>query len=78
MPEFASQLYPAVSELHSVEYRNGSQLRQGPVLIVGAGNSGAEIARDLARTHAAWLSSRDPGHGLAMSDQLRLTDPSGA
>jgi putative flavoprotein involved in K+ transport len=32
------------------------------VLIVGAGNSGAEIALDLAREHEIWLAGRDPGH----------------
>jgi putative flavoprotein involved in K+ transport len=62
VPEFASQLDPAVTQFHSVEYRNLSQLRDGPVLIVGAGNSGAEIAMDLARKHAIWLAGRDPGH----------------
>jgi putative flavoprotein involved in K+ transport len=61
VPAFASQLYPAVTQLHSVEYRNPSQLRQGAVLIVGAGNSGAEIALDLAKTHPVWLSGRHPG-----------------
>jgi putative flavoprotein involved in K+ transport len=62
VPAFASQLDPAVPQLHSVEYRNPSQLRDGPVLIVGAGNSGAEIAMDLASTHPVWLSGRHPGH----------------
>jgi putative flavoprotein involved in K+ transport len=62
VPAFASQLDPAVTQLHSVEYRNPSQLRDGPVLIVGAGNSGAEIAMDLASTHPVWLSGRHPGH----------------
>jgi putative flavoprotein involved in K+ transport len=62
MPEFAGQLDPAVTQFHSVEYRNPSQLRDGPVLIAGAGNSGAEIAMDLASTHPVWLAGRDPGH----------------
>jgi putative flavoprotein involved in K+ transport len=62
VPEFASQLDPAVTQLHSVAYRNPSQLRDGPVLIVGAGNSGVEIALDLASTHPVWLAGRDPGH----------------
>jgi putative flavoprotein involved in K+ transport len=61
-PAFANQLDPAVKQLHSVEYRNPSQLHVGPVLIVGAGNSGAEIAMDLASTHRVWLSGRHPGH----------------
>jgi putative flavoprotein involved in K+ transport len=32
------------------------------VLVVGASNSGAEIAFDVAREHRTWLSRRDPGH----------------
>ncbi len=49
VPEFASRLAPSITQLHSSAYRNPSQLRDGNVLIVGAGNSGAEIALELAR-----------------------------
>ncbi len=61
VPTFAGQLDPAITQLHSVEYRNPDQLRAGPVLVVGAGNSGAEIALQLAATHPTWLSGRDTG-----------------
>jgi putative flavoprotein involved in K+ transport len=61
VPPFASQLDPAIIQLHSVAYRNASQLKDGPVLVVGAGNSGAEIALDLAPKHGVWLAGRDPG-----------------
>jgi putative flavoprotein involved in K+ transport len=61
MPAFASQLDPAINQLHSIEYRNPSQLRDGSVLIVGAGNSGVEIALDLAPQHSVWLAGRDTG-----------------
>lgn len=37
----------AVTQLHSVKYRNPSQLSQGAVLVVGAGSSGAQIADEL-------------------------------
>jgi len=61
VPPFASELDPAITRLHSTEYRNPSQLR-GDVLVVGAGNSGAEIALDAARAnHRTWLSGRDTG-----------------
>jgi putative flavoprotein involved in K+ transport len=44
-------------------YRNPAQLRDGPVLVVGAGNSGAEIALETAAAgHRTWLSGRHPGH----------------
>jgi putative flavoprotein involved in K+ transport len=63
IPAFAAELGRDVVQLHSSEYRNPSQLREGGVLVVGAGNSGAEIAIELARHgHATWLSGRDTGH----------------
>jgi putative flavoprotein involved in K+ transport len=49
LPAFASALDPRILQLHSVEYRNPTQLRDGNVLIVGAANSGAEIAIELAK-----------------------------
>ena len=44
VPEFADQLRPDILQIHSSAYRNPAQLREGGVLVVGAGNSGAEIA----------------------------------
>ncbi len=61
VPDVADQLDPAIHSLHSVDYRNPGQLRNGSVLIVGAGNSGAEIALDLAATHEVILAGRDTG-----------------
>lgn len=48
--------------LHAVEYRNPARFRGCDVLVVGAGNSGAEIATDLAEGGArtVWLSVRTP------------------
>lgn len=61
IPEFAKDLDPSLVQLHSHEYRNPAQLQEGDVLIVGAGNSGAEIAKDVAQKHRTWLSGRDTG-----------------
>jgi putative flavoprotein involved in K+ transport len=61
VPAFAAQLDPAIVQLHSADYRNPGRLREGAVLVVGAGNSGAEIALELARTHRIWLAGRDTG-----------------
>jgi putative flavoprotein involved in K+ transport len=61
-PPFAGELSPGIVQLHSMEYRNPQQLREGGVLVVGAGNSGAEIALDLAPGRPTWLSGRDTGH----------------
>lgn len=61
IPKFAAELSPDITQLTSWEYRNRAALREGGVLVVGAGNSGAEIALDLARHHHVWLSGRDVG-----------------
>lgn len=61
IPEFAPQLSPSIQQLHSRDYRNPKQLAGGDVLVVGAGNSGAEIAMDLAATRRVCLSGRDTG-----------------
>ncbi len=61
VPTFSSELDPEIMQLHSSEYRNPEQLRDGDVLVVGAGNSGAEIALELTDTRHTWLSGRDTG-----------------
>jgi putative flavoprotein involved in K+ transport len=62
VPAIARDLDPSIVQLHSSDYRNPSQLRDGGVLIVGAGNSGADIALELVRTHPTVLSGPDRGH----------------
>lgn len=62
VPEFARDLGTDVVRMHSHEYRNPAQLPDGPVLLIGAGNSGAEIAMELSRTHKVYLSGRHVGH----------------
>jgi len=61
VPEFAADLGPEILQLHSSAYYNPAQL-DGTVLVVGAGNSGAEIALEAARSgHPTWLAGRHPG-----------------
>jgi putative flavoprotein involved in K+ transport len=61
VPDFADELAPGIQQLHSCAYRNPGQL-DGTVLVVGAGNSGAEIALESIRPgHPTWLSGRHPG-----------------
>lgn len=62
VPPFAADLDPSIVQFHSIDYRNPSQLQEGGVLLVGAGNSGSEIAMELSRTHPVWMSGRDTGH----------------
>jgi putative flavoprotein involved in K+ transport len=64
VPAFATELDPGILQLHSSEYVDPAQLRDGPALVVGAGNSGAEIAFEIAATRPTWLSGRDAGHLL--------------
>lgn len=62
IPGFASALVPTVRQVHSSDYRNPGQLPDtGDVLVVGAGNSGAEIAVEVAATRTTYLAGRDTG-----------------
>ncbi|MDQ1737879.1 MAG: putative flavoprotein involved in transport [Pseudonocardiales bacterium] len=47
IPPFADQLPTDIRQLHSSEYRNSGDLPAGAVLVVGSGQSGAQIAEDL-------------------------------
>lgn len=62
MPAVRQRLSPGIHQLHSSEYRNPFELPDGPVLVVGAGNSGAQIALELTQTRTVWLAGRDTGH----------------
>lgn len=62
IPHFATDVDSSIHQIHASDYRSPSQLKTGGVLVVGAGNSGAEIASELARTHRVWLAGRHPGH----------------
>lgn len=62
IPAFAAALDPAILQLHSNEYRNPSQLRAGDTLVVGVGQSGAEISKELAATRQTWLSGQSRAH----------------
>jgi putative flavoprotein involved in K+ transport len=62
LPAFAKELDPNIRQFDSLSYRNPSQLQEGGVLVVGVGNSGAEIAIEVAARHSTWLSGRESGH----------------
>ena len=62
IPRLAARLSPHIRQLHSSEYRNPFELPDGPALVVGAGNSGAQIALELAQSRNVWLAGRDTGH----------------
>lgn len=46
-PAFATDVSPEILQLHSAHYKNAEQLPEGAVLVVGSGQSGAQIAEDL-------------------------------
>lgn len=68
LPEWASWLRVPGVMLHSSEYLYPGQVPAGDVLIVGGGNSGVQLARELSASHAVTLSTRTPRrHRPAMS-----------
>lgn len=50
IPEFSAAIPSNILQMHSTEYRNPSQLPEGGVLVVGTGQSGAQIAEELYRS----------------------------
>lgn len=62
VPAFAQELDSGIVQIHSSEYRSPAQLQDGGVLVVGAGNSGSEIALEVRRGRQTWLSGRNTGH----------------
>jgi len=62
LPAFASGLSTDIVQMHSKAYRNPGQLKPGGVLLVGAGNSGADIAMETARNgHDTWIAGPSTG-----------------
>jgi putative flavoprotein involved in K+ transport len=58
-PAFATKLDPRIVQVHSHEYKGPSQLANGTVLVVGVGNSGADIAMEVASEHRTWLAGQE-------------------
>jgi putative flavoprotein involved in K+ transport len=62
VPAVAAHLAPGITQLHSLEYRGPHQFAPGGVLVVGAANSGTDVALEAARSgHPTWLAGRHPG-----------------
>ena len=55
-PPVADRLAPAVFQTHSAGYHRPSEVPDGHVLVVGGGNTGFQIAKELAATHAVQLA----------------------
>jgi putative flavoprotein involved in K+ transport len=57
IPPIADALDPGTHQIHSAHYRNPKSIPPGKVLVVGAANSGCQIARELSATHRVELSA---------------------
>ena len=47
IPKFSERIAPSIQQIHSMEYKNPTLLPAGAVLVVGTGQSGAQIAEEL-------------------------------
>jgi putative flavoprotein involved in K+ transport len=56
VPPAAGELDETVTQIHSADYRNPAQLPDGHALVVGGGNSGFQIAEELAATRKVDLA----------------------
>jgi putative flavoprotein involved in K+ transport len=61
-PPFADELDAGITQIHSHDYRDPSQLRDGGVLVVGLGNSGADIGLEIAQGHPTWVAGEESAH----------------
>ncbi|MDQ2748245.1 MAG: NAD(P)/FAD-dependent oxidoreductase [Actinomycetota bacterium] len=89
IPSVSTGIGAHVISLHSSGYRNPEQLAAGPVLVVGGGNSGMQIAEEVAASRPVTLSTgqtptalpqrllgRDLFWWLARSGLMRLSGDS--
>jgi putative flavoprotein involved in K+ transport len=56
VPEFAADLAPIVAQMHSTGYRRPSDVPEGTVVVVGGGNTGFQIAKELSASHSVHLA----------------------
>jgi putative flavoprotein involved in K+ transport len=64
VPPLAGELRPGITQMHSSAYRSPAALPDGPVLVVGSGNSGVQIAAELAQTREVTLALGTPTRSL--------------
>src|SRR5918994_4972055 len=56
VPPLAAQFAPEVFQTHSTGYRRPADVPEGTIVVVGGGNTGFQIAKELAATHAVYLA----------------------
>jgi putative flavoprotein involved in K+ transport len=57
VPEVAERLAPDVFQTHATGYRTPGDIPEGTVLVVGGGNTGFQITKELSRTHRVVLAA---------------------
>src|SRR5229473_566638 len=87
IPAFAPALSHEAQQLHAASCHNPSEIPPGPVLVVGAGDSGAHIAAELAHAHPVSLAAAHPLYFVPLTllgkslfwylDRLRLLEVDG-
>ncbi len=68
VPAAGDGLSPAVHQLHSYDYRRPADVPSGRVLVVGGGNSAAQLALELSATHEVTVAS--PGQLWFLPEDL--------
>lgn len=60
IPSFSQNLSSQIFQIHSSQYKSPSQVPMGKALVVGGGNSGMQIAVELAKTHEVTMAISHP------------------
>ncbi len=56
IPLFSKEIPSTINQIHSSQYKNSSQLLDGNALVIGGGNSGAQIAVELSKERDTYLA----------------------
>ncbi|AFM05453.1 putative flavoprotein involved in K+ transport [Bernardetia litoralis DSM 6794] len=61
IPKYSNQNSFLGEQIHSVNYKNSDDLKGKNVLIVGGGNSGAQVLAEVSKVaHAKWVTPKEP------------------
>jgi putative flavoprotein involved in K+ transport len=70
VPEFAKDISNDVVQLHSKEYKNLSQLKKGATCVVGAGDSGVQIASELSTVDSDVIVSASNNSNFSLPQEF--------